>query len=131
MELRLATRSRGDYSVVYVDGEVDIATADQLRGHLSGSLEGRVIVDLSRVPFMDCRGANTLLSAQREARQCGGEIRLAAPRPSVCKLLALTGLYQVLPPYPTVWAATQGGDGAITDISDLLVRTPRRLAGAP
>lgn len=118
MELGLATRCSGDYVVVQVDGEVDIATTGQLRTCLLDSLhqqEGRLIVDLCNVPFMDCGGVNMLLSAQREALALGGEVRLAAPQPRVCRLLALTGLYLQLPPFPTVRAATEARTAGIPD----------------
>ena len=55
----------------------------------------RVIVDMSGVEFCDSTGMNVLLSCLREARERGGELELAAPRPAVMKILQVTGLDSV------------------------------------
>lgn len=110
MDLQLATRTCGEFTVVAVEGEVDAATTGQLCAFLADARQRDkrgLIVDLSRVPFMDCAGLRTLVSAQRDASLLGGELRLAAPQPSVSKILALSDIYRLLPPFPTVTVAVQ------------------------
>jgi anti-sigma B factor antagonist len=55
----------------------------------------RVVVDLTGVEFCDSTGMNVLLAALRRARERGGELVLAAPRPAVRKILQVTGLESV------------------------------------
>jgi anti-sigma B factor antagonist len=55
----------------------------------------RLIVDLSGVDFCDSTGVNVLLAAHRQAREKGGDLELAAPRPAVRKILQVTGLETV------------------------------------
>ncbi len=81
-------------------GEIDLYTAPRLHSELSGVIAGtpqgsRVVVDMSGVEFCDSTGMNVLLSCLRQARERGGELELAAPRPAVRKILQVTGLDSV------------------------------------
>jgi anti-sigma B factor antagonist len=50
---------------------------------------------MSGVGFCDSTGMNVLLAAQRQAREQGGDLQLAGPRPAVRKILQVTGLDSV------------------------------------
>jgi anti-sigma B factor antagonist len=50
---------------------------------------------MSGVEFCDSTGMNVLLSSLRRARERGGQLELAAPRPPVRKILQVTGLDSV------------------------------------
>ena len=82
-----------------VAGEIDLYTAPRLHGELVTVLAGddpvRLVVDMSGVEFCDSTGMNVLLAAHRRAREHGGDLELAAPRPSVRKILQVTGLESV------------------------------------
>ena len=78
-------------------GEIDLYTAPRLQSELaaviaSAAPASRVVVDMSGVEFCDSTGMNVLLSCLRQARERGGELELAAPRPAVRKILSVTGL---------------------------------------
>jgi anti-sigma B factor antagonist len=80
-------------------GEIDLYTAPRLHGELVAILSGdepvQVVVDMSGIEFCDSTGMNVLLAAQRRAREQGGELELAAPRPAIRKVLQVTGLESV------------------------------------
>jgi anti-sigma B factor antagonist len=80
-------------------GEIDLYTVPLLRGELVSLLSGdspvQVIVDMSGVEFCDSTGMNVLLAAHRKAREQGGDLELAAPRPAIRKILQVTGLESV------------------------------------
>ena len=81
-------------------GEIDLYTAPRLQGELAGVIANSapgslVVVDMSGVEFCDSTGMNVLLSCLRQARERGGELELAAPRPAVRKILQVTGLEAV------------------------------------
>ena len=82
-----------------VTGEIDLYTAPRLHGELSAALSGdsatRIVVDMSGVDFCDSTGMNVLLAAHRRAREQGGDLELASPRPAVRKVLQVTGLEAV------------------------------------
>jgi anti-sigma B factor antagonist len=82
-----------------VQGEIDLYTVPKLQRELASVLAAgdpiRLIVDLSGVDFCDSTGVNVLLAAHRQAREKGGDLELAAPRPAVRKILQVTGLETV------------------------------------
>ena len=97
VELKVSSRSQGDHELVIATGEIDLYTAPRLQSELAAVIAStapatRVIVDMSGVEFCDSTGMNVLLSCLRQARERGGELELAAPRPAVRKILSVTGL---------------------------------------
>ena len=99
MELKVSTRSQGGRTIISLGGEIDLYTAPRLHGELVAILSGdepvQVIVDMSGIEFCDSTGMNVLLAAQRRAREQGGDLELAAPRPAIRKVLQVTGLESV------------------------------------
>jgi anti-sigma B factor antagonist len=109
--LLLETRQAGDWTVVEAKGEVDLYTAPRLKEELAGLAGGgraRVTVDLGGVEFLDSTGLGVLISGLKRCRQAGGDLRLAAPREPVRKVLSITGLDRVFPIHDTVDDATSG-----------------------
>jgi anti-sigma B factor antagonist len=99
VELKVSTRSQGSRTIMSLGGEIDLYTAPRLHGELVSLLSGespvQVIVDMSGVEFCDSTGMNVLLAAHRKAREQGGDLELAAPRPAIRKILQVTGLESV------------------------------------
>ena len=93
------TQTHGDHAVMSVAGEIDLYTAPKLHSALTTALaEGgpiQLVVDMTGVDFCDSTGMNVLLAAHRRAREAGGDLMLAAPRPAVRKVLQVTGLESV------------------------------------
>lgn len=103
--LQVDFRSVGGHRVVVVSGEIDIATAAELRAALleaARSPSKGLIVDMAAVTFMDARGLGVLAEIHRQTRHLRHGLRLAAPGPQIIRLLATTGLADHLPNYPSV-----------------------------
>jgi anti-sigma B factor antagonist len=103
-DLAIAVHRQLGHVLVTVVGEIDIATAPQLRAQLAG-LAGtgqRVIVDLGQVRFSDAAGLGVLAGAAGRAAASGGSLLLAAARPQLRRLLAITGLDRHIPVTATV-----------------------------
>jgi anti-sigma B factor antagonist len=83
--------------LVAVEGELDLATAPQLRDHLVEMSEEKVevILDLTRLQFIDSTGLSVLVMAFNRARAAGGSIVLRHPSQSVLRVLEITGLVSV------------------------------------
>lgn len=77
--------------VVSVAGEVDMATAPELREWLAQT-GGHVIVDLRAVSFLDSSGIGALVEASSRLVEAGGDLRLRKPQPIVRQVLEVTGL---------------------------------------
>jgi anti-sigma B factor antagonist len=99
VELKVSTRSQRGRIIMSLDGEIDLYTAPRLHGELvtvlSGEAPVQIVVDMSGVDFCDSTGMNVLLAAHRRAREQGGDLELAAPRPTIKKVLHVTGLESV------------------------------------
>jgi len=85
---------------VIAAGEIDLYSAPKLQTDLAAIIDSaapaaRIVVDMSGVEFCDSTGMNVLLSCLRQARERGGELELAAPRPAIKKILQVTGLDSV------------------------------------
>ena len=77
--------------MVYVAGEVDVASAPQLRFCLD-DLEGAVIVGLAEVTFLGSIGLNTLVSSRKRLLAGGGQLGLRNPQPSVRRILQVANM---------------------------------------
>ena len=120
LELSCRTGANG-YQIVSVTGELDIATAEQAYSYLSEVIDGRqapVTVDLSGLTFCDASGLGVLARAARYAQQKGRQLMLTSARPSLVKIMRITGLDRAFPElHPSahayfalpIWARTQPG----------------------
>jgi anti-sigma B factor antagonist len=76
------TRPDGEQTVVSIIGDIDFATAQEVRDVLHNSFavfSRPVVVDLRRVDFIDSAGAHVILNAQADAAQQGFTMELSAP----------------------------------------------------
>ena len=86
--------------VVVPEGEIDAFTAPQLGGRLlTLADEGRtdVVVDLSRVTFMDSTGIAVLLDAVRSLGRRERRLVLVCPTERILRPFEVTGLTAKLP----------------------------------
>jgi anti-sigma B factor antagonist len=90
----------GGPSLVRVSGEIDCFTAPTLQQRLFDLIDGgerQIVVDLAGVSFMDSQGLAALVRSVLRLKAVGGDLVLRAPRPSVGKILEITGLGDLLP----------------------------------
>jgi anti-sigma B factor antagonist len=100
--------TRGRFAVLCLSGDIDINSAPRLReqlGALRAAGQQAVVVDLADVTFLDSSALGALVAAHRDLTGLQGELRLAAPRPNVGKVFAITRLAEVIPLYDSVEAA--------------------------
>jgi anti-anti-sigma factor len=105
LALGLSSATDGDGNqIISVTGELDIATADQAYIYISDVIDAwpglspaPVSVDLSGLTFCDASGLGALARTARHARQAGRQLRLTAARPSLLKIMRITGLDRAYP----------------------------------
>src|SRR5688500_3943222 len=101
-----------------IHGEVDLATADDLRDALLGPANDgarTIIVDLGRCTFIDSSGLRALLEARRALVADDGApgFLIAAPAEQPGRLLEMTSLGTVMPVFATrEEAATAARNGS-------------------
>jgi anti-anti-sigma factor len=94
-DLSLEITDDGCIATVQVRGELDLATAPQVRACLTelyGSGRRRVVLDLSELDFIDSTGLGVLVAALKRFRSDGGELAVVNPTNRVRKVFELTRL---------------------------------------
>ncbi|GFH38161.1 STAS domain-containing protein [Streptomyces pacificus] len=94
--------------VVEVTGELDHDTAEPLRSALREAVAGgarRIVVDCAELRFCDSTGLNVLLRARLAAQAGEARVELAALRPQVARMLAVTGAAPIFPRYASLGEA--------------------------
>jgi anti-sigma B factor antagonist len=84
---------------LYVRGEVDSASAPQLREQLAAAVASdaaEVVVDLTAVDFLDSAGLCALAVTHKEATARGTRMRVLAATRAVVRPLQVTGLWDLL-----------------------------------
>ncbi|WP_017573613.1 STAS domain-containing protein [Nocardiopsis halotolerans] len=104
-------------TVVGLDGEIDIATAEGAFARISAAAaDSCVVVDLSAVEFIDASGVNALVRALHAATKAGHHLLLARPSRQLTRILdvlALTGLLRTHPDVAAALTAHGGGDDGV------------------
>ena len=91
--------------VVYVSGELDLASAPRLEEALAELLADPVVVDLSECTFLDSAGMGVLLSSARTLSGEGRSLRVATANPRILRVLEITAVDTLIAVHPDVEAA--------------------------
>jgi anti-sigma B factor antagonist len=111
-----------ELALVSVSGEIDLYTAPNLRAGIenAGSVGvDTVIVDLSKISFIDSSGLGVLVQETKRREGLGQSLVLVTNDPRVLRVIEVTGLRRFLQTYAT-----------LHDALSHLHREPPQLAGA-
>ena len=104
----LKTTDQNNVCVLAVGGSLDALSAPELADAIAGQLrEGKtqLVADLGALDYTSSAGLRVLLNGVKEARQKGGDLRLAAVQPNVKKVLDLSGFTSIMKSFPDVDSA--------------------------
>ncbi len=97
-EFQIEERVAGTRPVIAVSGEIDVATAPQLRECLHRVIaqgEATIVLDLLGVTFLDSTALGVLVGALKRCRELGGELHVVVADPRIMKIFEITGLTSV------------------------------------
>ena len=99
-KLMVHSEREGDLHTIYVRGELDLATADDLERELikvedTDALS--IILDLSDLQFIDSTGVRVLLSAHARSRANSNRLTLLRGSAAVQRVFEVTGILNLLP----------------------------------
>ena len=106
--LDISVQSFKRVDLVTVAGRVDSNTAPQLEEALEERMaEGRynLVLDLSEVNYLSSAGLRALVSALRNTKKKGGDVRIAQPSERVAEVMTLAGLDSLFTSYDDVTVA--------------------------
>ena len=110
MNLDLDVDTRDAASVVSLRGEIDVYTAPRLRQALIDLVEGGatdIVVDMTKVDFLDSTGLGVLVGGLKRVKSKEGELRLVVTAERIMKIFDITGLSKVFPMYGSLDEALQ------------------------
>jgi len=111
IDIKVATRPVGNWTVIDVEGEVDVFTAPKLREAIITILEqgkDRLIVNLAGVAFMDSTGLGVLVGGLKRVKERNGELAIVGAQGTVLRVVNVTGLNAVFSLQDSVEAAASG-----------------------
>ncbi|SOD63602.1 anti-anti-sigma factor [Streptomyces zhaozhouensis] len=121
--LTVRAEQRGEWTVLRVVGELDLATSPTVRQRVHDAVADgrrRVVLDLSEVLFCDSSGVGVLVGARRLMRSCAGELRLILPARGaedgshVNRVLAALGVRRLFDCHPDLASAVGGTDAQLS-----------------
>jgi anti-sigma B factor antagonist len=98
-------------SVLPLDGEIDLHVSPSVTAVLNGMIAKKLkqlVVDLSRVTYIDSAGLAALIGAMREVEAYGGKFALARLPETVRSIFENSRLDQVFQIFPDVDTAMSG-----------------------
>lgn len=106
--MQVAVEQRDTVLVVRIEGSIDGLTGPELQATLDGQIaEGHhhIVADFTRVDYTSSAGLRVLLGTVKSSRAAGGDLRLAAVRDEVRRVLELAGFLGILKTFADVDAA--------------------------
>ncbi|RCV49290.1 STAS domain-containing protein [Marinitenerispora sediminis] len=109
--LNITARNHDDGTVLVLDGEIDIANEDDFHHAVLEAVSerphGRVVLDCSRLSFIDSSGLRVLIQCHKASRDHYSRILIAAASERVAQILHVTALDTRIPVHPTVESALE------------------------
>ena len=102
-ELQVDEVHRGPSVTLELSGELDVQTAPSLRDRLVGLVaagQADLVVDLSRLSFIDSTGIGVLIGGLKRCRAQQGDLQIRAANPEILAVLGVTGLDELFLIHP-------------------------------
>jgi anti-anti-sigma factor len=109
MEITVSEQS--NITIVALQGNLDATTADEVSQRISTetgqdavskATRANLIIDLSGIQFMSSAGLRAILAAAQDARNAGGDLRLAGGEPNIKRVLDFSGFTKIMKYYDSV-----------------------------
>ncbi len=91
-------RSVGESLVLQPEGDIDLSRSPQLQARLAEALgrkPARIVVDLSKVPYMDSSGVATLVQGLQHCQRAGCELVIGSLHPKVRSIFEIAKLTEI------------------------------------
>ncbi len=103
--MNLKVKHYGNTLKVSVSGELDLKVADRFREALDTYLDrhpgSNLLLDLSRVNFIDSSGLGVILGRYKRLSKGGRVMVISGAKPQVRRILELSGIMKIIGVYST------------------------------
>ena len=100
--------------IIELEGEVDVYTAPQLKQQMINLLESgakELVVDLTKVDYLDSTALGVLIGGLKRMRERDGNMVLVCPSPRIRRVFEITGLDKIFDIYNTAEDAMEVASG--------------------
>jgi anti-sigma B factor antagonist len=101
--MKLSTRKVGDVTIIDVDGKIVLGDGDveikQIVDDLLGRGVKKVVLSLTKVPYLDSAGLGEIIRCFTALRKSGGSFKLLSPNQRIIDLMTITKLLDVFDIY--------------------------------
>lgn len=98
--MKVKVEERDGVLVAWLSGELDHHAADSVRQELDTALQRRradkVVLDMSRLTFMDSSGIGVVLGRYKKVKEAGGRMAVRGLNDKMDKIMRLAGIYTVV-----------------------------------
>lgn len=98
--MNLSISENEKYMVVAVDGEIDHHYAAEIREQVDRkyrrSARKDMLVDFSKVTFMDSSGIGLLIGRYKNVKEKGGRLCASGLRPDIMRIFEMAGLKRII-----------------------------------
>ncbi len=104
VRIETSLRHREGVPILDVVGEIDIYTTPQFKEAISAAIdEGKpgIVINMTKVTYMDSSGFGTLLSATKRLRPIDGALYLSGCNEAITRMLQITRLNTIFGVYAT------------------------------
>ncbi len=108
--MEIEVEDKEGYQVVTPIGELDVYTVPLFRKvvlKLEGDRRHDLILDLTRVSFIDSSGLGSLIEVYQKVQAAQGEVAYVIDNPRILKILRLVDLDRVFKVFPNLGQALQ------------------------
>ncbi|MDP8263663.1 MAG: STAS domain-containing protein [Candidatus Ancaeobacter aquaticus] len=103
--ITLNVREENGWNIVTVDGQIDLYSSPDIRKELLSQAKTKkvkIVVDLSKVSYIDSSGVATLIEAMQKLKKVDGEIALVGLSESVKHVFEIARLESVFAIYKDI-----------------------------
>ena len=106
VDLRIEADRIGNILLARVEGQLDLSTAPAFRAKLDAELDGgrnlkNLVLNLSRMTFIDSSGLGVILGRYKRISERGGRMVAAGMPNNIMRLFELSGMQKIIPVYRT------------------------------
>lgn len=108
--MKISIEKTGGVTVIKLDGSLDAETVQAFKAKAYKIVEegsSRLVLDATRLEFVDSMGLGALISLLRRVRTKQGDVKIASPNKDVMSIFEITRLHRLFEIYPNAEAAVQ------------------------
>ncbi|MDH7492109.1 MAG: STAS domain-containing protein [Methanolinea sp.] len=95
---QVSTKQDGDVDIILFSGRMDANSSPEGENAIQSLVRSgrtKIVVNASGLSYISSSGLRVLLAGLKQARQAGGDLRLACLQPQVHDVIAMTGFNRI------------------------------------